>query len=94
MTATKFEMIICDLFHFQNDLTVFVGPVSGLNGLIKKCQAEVIVSEKIYKIIEIQGEFLPNVKHPAGHRAVSTSATIDLTTDAVQKQQCKLRMLC
>ena len=86
-------MIILDVFHFQEDRTVFVGSVTGLNDLVQKCQVELLVNEKLSKIIESEGECLLNVRHPAGYRAISISATINLTTDVVQNQQCKLRML-
>lgn len=93
MKANEFEMIVFDVFHLQGGRTVFVGSVKGLNKLIQKCQVEVLVNEKIYKIIEIEGEWFFNAQHPEGHRAISTTASINLTTDIVKKQQCKLRML-
>lgn len=93
MAANEFEMLVCDLFHLQDGRTVFVGTVKCLNGLIQKCPVEVLVNEKVYKIIELGRKCLLDIKHPAGHRAISTSSTIDLTADVVRKHQCKLRTL-
>lgn len=88
----NFEMQIIEVFHFQSGETVFAGSVTGRNELIKQCKAELIIDGTVDKTIEIRGEFL-GVRHPEGHRALSTFEPIELTSEFVKKHDCTLRSI-
>jgi hypothetical protein len=86
----NFEMKIFDVFHLQSGQTVFAGSVTGTKSLIKNFEATLLVDGKISQIVEIDGEFMMNIRHPDGHRAISTKNPVDLTSEFVKKHECIL----
>ncbi len=86
----NFEMKIADVFHFKSGQTVFSGSVTGKEKIIKNTKAQLIVDNQEHQIVEIQGEMLVDRRHPLSHRAISTTDSIDLTSDFVKKHECKL----
>jgi hypothetical protein len=83
-------MKILDIFHFQSGQTVFAGSVTGTENLIKNSKVGIIVDGRVHQIIELEGEFLMDVRHPSGHRAISTIDKVDLTSEFVRKHECRL----
>jgi hypothetical protein len=77
-------MNLVDIFHFQDGRTVFAGSIKGHEEIIWNCQVELIIDEKVQKIITIQGEMIPNKRHPTGYRAISTSESIDFTSEFIK----------
>jgi hypothetical protein len=86
----SFEMKIFDIFHFQTGQTVFAGSIIKEKELLKNSKMQLLIDNQKYQTIEIEGEFLMDVKHPLNHRAISTKDFIDLTSDFVKKHECKL----
>ncbi|MGL5872927.1 MAG: hypothetical protein ACRC2R_11275 [Xenococcaceae cyanobacterium] len=86
----NFEMKIFDVFHLQSGQTVFAGYVTGTKNLIENSKAKLSIDGKISQIVEIEGEFIMNVRHPYGHRAISTIELVDLTSEFVKKHECIL----
>jgi hypothetical protein len=86
----SFEMKIFDIFHLQSGRTVLAGSIIGKKELIKNNKVQLVIDNREERIIEIEGEFLMDVKHPLNHRAISTTDLIDLTSDFVKKHECKL----
>lgn len=86
----SFEMAIEAIFHLSNGTTAFAGLIEGYEGLILRCQAELLLDEKAVKIIEIS-EHIFDRRHPLGLRGVSTFAPIDWSDETLKKHECKLR---
>jgi hypothetical protein len=86
-------MIVLDIFHLQSGYTVFVGPIEGCSMPIKQCSAELLLDGKVIQTLTVSGEFLMNVKHPQGHRAISTTDCVDLTSSSVREHQYSLRLI-
>jgi hypothetical protein len=87
---SNFEMKILDIFHFQSGQTVFAGSVTGKENVIKNSKVELIIDGKVHQTIQLEGEFLMDVRHPSGHRAISTIDRVDLTSEFVKKHECRL----
>lgn len=87
-------MIVHDVFHLRSGNTVFVGSIKGCSTPIKQCSAELLVDDKVSQTVSIDGEYLMNVKHPNGHRAISVTADqINLTSSSVRDYQYILRFM-
>ena len=86
----SFEMKIFDIFHFQSGETIFAGSIVGNQSLLQNIKAQLLIDDKEYQTIKIDGELLMDVKHPDNHRAISTTDFIDLTSDFVKEHDCKL----
>jgi hypothetical protein len=87
---SNFEMKILDIFHFQSGQTVFAGSVTGTKNLIKNSKVELRIDGQVHQTIELEGEFLMDVRHPSGHRAISTIDRVDLTSECIKKHECRL----
>jgi hypothetical protein len=65
-----FEMTLVDIFHLQDGRTVFAGSIQNseqrIKHYIKRCQVELIIDRKVQTIITIDGEMIPDRKHPEG----------------------------
>jgi hypothetical protein len=85
-----FEMKIFDIFHLQSGQTVFAGSIIDNQELIKNKKAKLLIDNQKKQIIEIEGEFLMDVRHPLNYRAISTTDLIELTSEFVKKHDCKL----
>jgi hypothetical protein len=87
----SFEMKIFDVFHLQSGQIVFAGSIVGKHRLLKDCKADLFINNQVYQTIKIDGEFIMDVQHPLGHRAISTKDQVDITSDFVKEHDCKLR---
>lgn len=65
-----FEMTLLAIFHLQDGRTVFAGSIQNseqkIKHYIKRCQVELIIDRKLQKIIIIDGEMIPDRRHPEG----------------------------
>ncbi len=86
----SFEMKIFDIFHFQSGETIFAGSIVGNQCLLQNIKAQLLIDDKEYQTIKIDGELLMDVKHPYNHRAISTTDFIYLTSYFVKKHDCQL----
>ncbi|AFY83605.1 hypothetical protein [Oscillatoria acuminata] len=86
-----FEMKICEIFKLQSGQTVFAGPLEGTSISIQNCQAELEVDGVIIQKLMIEGEFIMNVKHPVGHRAIFTTESVKINRSIIKQQTCYLR---
>ncbi|MBC6419465.1 MAG: hypothetical protein GDA44_12175 [Prochloron sp. SP5CPC1] len=84
-------MTVTDVFHLQSGYTVFAGPIQGSDQIVRSCKAELFIDGKLCQRVEISGEFLMNVKHPEGYRAISTEQHLDLTSTFVKQHFCQLK---
>lgn len=94
MKISHWEMKVTDVFHLTSRHTILVGRVQGIRELIGKCMVEIILDDKVIKIITIDGEWMTGNNHPEGHRAISTTEPLNLTHDLVLQHDCRLRIVC
>lgn len=93
MKFSRWEMKVIDVFHLTSGHTVLVGRVQDRKELIEKYIVEIILDDKVIKIITIDGEWLTGNNHPEGHRAISTTEPLNLTHDLVLQHDCRLRVV-
>ena len=86
----SFEMKIFDIFHSPTGQTIFAGSIIGKKKLFKNSKAQLLIDNQKCQTIKIQGELLMDVRHPLDHKAISTTDSINLTSDFVKKHECRL----
>ncbi|MCS7023116.1 MAG: hypothetical protein NZU63_14965 [Gemmataceae bacterium] len=91
--TTFFEMKIIDLFQFGDGRTVLVGNVGTDVPFISACPCELLVDGVPVTTIRIEDEMLPNPRHEAGFRSVSTTSAVELNRDLLKHADCRLRMV-
>ena len=74
----EFEMLIKEIFNFQDGRTVFVGDISGENKFIKSCNCELIINDQLFSKIHVEGEMLPS-GNKSGLRSLSTTDKINIS---------------
>ena len=89
----SFEFKVVDIFHVYNDQTAFAGEVLGHNALITRGKAQVLVDNEVQEVIEINGEYLFDRRHPLGYRAISTEDKVTLTKELVKTHDCRLKQI-
>ena len=89
----SFEIKIFELFYLKPNQTVFAGLVLGHNSRLKKCKAQLLIDDKNYKNVDIEGELIMARKHPKGHRAIFTRDKIDLTSEFIKMHNCRLKQI-
>ncbi|MBZ8181891.1 hypothetical protein [Oscillatoria salina] len=84
-------MAIVETFHLQLGYTVFVGSIQSSNRIVKNTKAKIFIDGNFFQTIEISGEFLTNIKHPQGYRAISTTDKVDIDSVFVKQYFCELK---
>ncbi|MEM8723594.1 MAG: hypothetical protein AAGE84_30665 [Cyanobacteria bacterium P01_G01_bin.39] len=84
------EIKVCDIFHLQTGETIFAGLITGEEKLFKNRKMQLLVDNQKYQLIQIEGEMLMDKNKFLDHRAVSTTDSIDLTSDFIKNHECKL----
>ena len=84
------EIKVFDIFHLQTGETVFAGLITGSEKLFKNCKMQLLIDNQKYQTVKIEGEMLMDKKKSFNHRAVSTTDSIDLTSDFIKNHECRL----
>ncbi|MEK6731345.1 MAG: hypothetical protein AABY34_04120 [Pseudomonadota bacterium] len=88
----QYEMLIKEIFKFQDDRIVFVGEVVGEEKFIKGSQCEILIDDQFFCRIHIEGEMLPcNSKSEL--RSISTLDKIDVSQIPYKSKLVLLRNL-
>ena len=90
-TQTVFEMRIVDMFRFADGRTVFVGSVTDGPPFIRPCRCSLVVDGTQRAVIGLEGEMVPDRRHPEGYRSVSTRDETNLSEAEVKAGNCRLR---
>lgn len=86
----QFEMLIEEIFNFQDGRTVFIGSIAGDEKFIKECDCEILIDGQFFSKIHIEGEMLPcNSKSKL--RSISTVNKIDVSKLPYKSKSVKLR---
>lgn len=88
-----FEMMIAELFRLSDGRTVFVGHVEGETKFIRPCQCELLMDGVRKALVAVEGEMIPEGRHPAGFRSVATRDAIALDTQQVATSDCRLKSI-
>jgi hypothetical protein len=91
-TTTVFELEVAEVFHFKDGKTVFVGPVPCGAKYIPPSQAEVVVNGRVVAAVRLEGEMIPNGRHPKNYRSVSTTDSVPLESASPQEAEVRLRI--
>lgn len=86
------ELKVLDVFRFQDGRTVFVGPVQSETKYISRSQADLVVDGHVVAIVELEGEMIPNGRHPLGYRSVSTIDAVDFQSISPTEAEVSLRI--
>jgi hypothetical protein len=89
----NFTMVIADTFHLQSGQIVFAGKIEGGSNPVKPCEAQLFIDDQLAHNVMISGEFLMDVRHPEGYRAISTNQPVSLTSTYVKEHLCQLMEL-
>jgi hypothetical protein len=73
-----FEMPVRDTFYLQG-MTVFLGLISPEVGVIRHCDCEIVLNDKVITTVHIVGEGHPRPADP-GHRSLGTKDNINLAS--------------
>lgn len=84
------EIKVYDIFHLQTGETIFAGLVTGTEKLFKNRKMQLLIDNQKYQTVKIEGEMLMDRKKSLNHRAVSTTDSIDLTSDFIKNHECRL----
>lgn len=74
----QFEMLVEDVFNFDDGRTVFVGFISGQSMLIRKCDCDLVADGALLRQVHIEGEMIA-CRKMSRLRSLSTTETIDKT---------------
>lgn len=92
-TVAANELSVVEIFRFEDGRTVFVGPLHEGVPYIPACLAELLVNDRVVATLRIEGEMMPNGRHPEGHRSVSTADAVDSSVGASNGADVRLRLL-
>lgn len=96
MSGSEFEMLIVDVFHFDNEKTVFAGVISGdHSNLIRKTTCSLVINGESKGTVVIEGEMMPlGRRQESSHiRSVSSSGHVNLSSEFVKHNDCRLLMM-
>jgi hypothetical protein len=91
-TTTTAELLVVEVFRFQDGRTVFAGPIYGEAKYIPACRAELLIDGNAVAEIGLEGEMISNSVHPKGYRSVSTTDAVDLQLDRLKDMDVRLRL--
>jgi len=86
----EFEMVVKDVFAFEDGRTVFAGEVTSGPAYIKSCDCELLIAGQSLAKFRIEEE-IPLRKTNPNLRALSTIGSVDVALVQRSKDQCKLR---
>jgi hypothetical protein len=67
------QLDVVEIFRFADGKTVFVGPLHGDAKYVPPCNAELVVNGHTVGVVHLEGEMMPNGRHPKGYRSLSTT---------------------
>jgi hypothetical protein len=86
------ELSVVEVFHFEDGRTVFVGPFHEGADYIPACRAKLLVNGRVVATLSLEGEMMPNGRHPQGYRSVSTTDAIDSSVGQQNGADIRLRL--
>jgi len=87
----EFEMVVNDVFAFEDGRTVFAGEVTSGPNYIRSCDCELLIAGEPVGRFTIEDEMIPSRKAQKHLRSVSTVERVDVALVQRSKGQCKLR---
>jgi len=87
----EFEMMVNDVFAFEDGRTVFAGEVTSGPNYIRSCDCELLIAGAPVARFTIEDEMIPSHKAQKNLRSVSTVEKVDVALVQRSKGHCKLR---
>jgi hypothetical protein len=84
------EMLVKEIFNFQDGRTVFVGDISGDDKFIRECDCEIFIDDILFSTVHIEGEMLP-CNTNSKLRSISTTSKIDTSKLPYKYKSVKIR---
>jgi hypothetical protein len=91
-TISAHELCVVEVFRFADGRTVFVGPMPEGTPFIPACSADLLVNDRVVASLRLEGEMLPEGRHPVGYHSVSTADAVDSSIVASDGADVRLRL--
>jgi hypothetical protein len=89
--VSGFEMLVKDVFAFEDGRTIFAGEITIGPNYIRACDCELLIGEAPVARFRIEDEMMPLRKTRKNLRSIATTEKVDLTLIGRLQQHCKLR---
>lgn len=88
--ASQFTLLVSDVFHFQDQSTVFIGTLISGDKVIVPSKVKIYLDQEMLVEVTLQGERMPGDRLPKNSVIVYTQESVDLEREAIKKHECRL----
>lgn len=89
--SVTFWMAIDDVFRLQGGRTVFVGAVRSSHRHVPAMTCELLLDGRVIQSLRLEGEMLPEKRHPEPRRSVSTLDSVHVDRQLLTPGRFELR---